>query len=68
MPAYGWLFLLILALFLAGLLVVVFRWLIKQGAPWEKPSEKSALEILKERYARGEVSQEEFEQMKKDLE
>ena len=31
-------------------------------------SEESALEIVKRRYARGEITREEFEAMKKDLE
>jgi len=45
---------------------VVF--LIKYLAKSEvKSNEKTSLDILKERYAKGEINKEEFEQKKKDL-
>lgn len=51
-----------------GLLVV---WLIRQGSqtlPREEQRGETALEILKRRYARGEISKEQFDQMRRDLE
>jgi len=44
--------------------VVGIRWLIGQG---KESRPDSALEILRQRYARGEINKEEFEARKKDL-
>ena len=55
-------------LVLLGLALVV-RWLWRAGSevrPAKLP-EESALEILKKRYARGEIGKEEFETKKRDL-
>ncbi|OGL05016.1 MAG: hypothetical protein A3I03_09635 [Candidatus Rokubacteria bacterium RIFCSPLOWO2_02_FULL_68_19] len=45
-------------------LVLGIRWLIRQGRP---EAGDSALEILRQRYARGEINREEFEAKRKDL-
>lgn len=51
------------------LLVIAIVWIIKAAATGGNSMgrQKSALDILKERYARGEINQETFEQKKKDL-
>jgi len=53
-------------LLLVGL-VLLIRWLWEQGAGKSSQDGESALEILKKRYARGEINKEEFEEKKKDL-
>jgi len=47
-------------------LIFLIKWLIQQK-PAEPSSRENSLEILKKRYARGEIDKEEFEQKKKDL-
>lgn len=54
-----------------GLLIVGIVMLMRSsrgsGACGKREREKSALDILKERYAKGEIEREEFEQKKADL-
>jgi putative membrane protein len=46
--------------------VVLVKWLADR--PGNAPHGNSARDILKERYARGEIDKEEFEQKRRDLE
>jgi len=48
-------------------IVVLVKWLVGSQAAAGAPQGKSALDILKERYARGEIQREEFEEKKRDL-
>jgi putative membrane protein len=48
-----------------GGIVVGIRWLVRQGG---EPRSDRALDILRERYARGEIGKEEFETRRRDLE
>ena len=58
-------FVLFWVLILAGL-VLLIRWLWMQARPAAR-TEESALDILKRRYARGEITREEFETIRRDL-
>lgn len=52
------------------LIIVALVWFITFATRRDSGSsgsEKSAQDILKERYARGEIDREEFEQIRKDL-
>jgi len=48
-------------------IVVFIRWIINQTKLRDTIAGKAPLEILKERYAKGEITKEEFEKIKKDL-
>lgn len=62
---FGMMFMMILfwGLIIVGV-VLAIRWLAGQG---KETRTDSALEILRQRYARGEINKEEFEARKKDL-
>jgi putative membrane protein len=68
----GWLFLVfVVAFWIAVILTIIFliRWLVISTARKGRGPkiEDSAFEILRMRYAKGEINKEEFEQKKKDL-
>jgi putative membrane protein len=48
------------------IIAALAKWVF--GKPANAPHGKTALEILKERYARGEINREEFEQKRRDIE
>ena len=52
------------ALLIAGGVLLV-RYLVRQGRAGDR--QESALEILKRRYAKGEIEKDEFEARRKDL-
>ena len=74
MNGYGWggmgLGMIGMSLFWILLIVAIVMFLKSKGdsgASSVQRQEKSALDILKERYARSEIGREEFEQKKRDL-
>lgn len=66
----GWFgMILMVAFWIAVIVGIVFliRWLAVSSRGHKTSLEDSPLEILKRRYARGEINKEEFDQKKKDL-
>ncbi len=61
---WGWFIIIAGTILIIWLVVRTFR---QNGGSGTRRSERSALEVLKDRYARGEISREEFEAKKKDL-
>lgn len=62
----GWILMILWWLILLFGLTALIHYLIS-GSSSKKNSPKSALDILKERYAKGEISKKEFEEIKKEL-
>ncbi|MFQ5975336.1 MAG: SHOCT domain-containing protein [Candidatus Hydrothermarchaeales archaeon] len=48
-------------------IVLLVKWLVEQSKGATVPAGETALDILKKRYAKGEIGKEEFEEKKKDL-
>lgn len=64
MMGFGFLTMLLFWVFLIVGLFLLAKWLLGQGGIGR---EDSALDILKKRYARGEITKEQFEEFKRDI-
>ena len=64
---FGFIFMLLFwGLVIVGVATLI-RWLLSQSSPNRSSRDKTPWEIVQERYARGEIEREEYEQKKRDL-
>ncbi|MDF1573282.1 MAG: SHOCT domain-containing protein [Bacteroidales bacterium] len=60
---WGW----IIGIFILVAAIIIIVYVVRQNNTVHRQEAKTPLDILKERYARGEIDKTEFEERKKDL-
>lgn len=64
---FGWIFMILFWVLVIVIVLGLGRWLIGMGPQRGGPPEKSARDILDERYARGEIGKAEYEEKRAAL-
>lgn len=64
---FHWLLMLLFWVLIIAGAVLIVRWLIDQARPAGSGTQETAVDILKKRYASGEITKEQFDAMKHDL-
>lgn len=69
MMGYGWGFLMMLVFMIIAVLIIVFfvRYFQSTGRPHYREGGRRALDILDEKYAKGEISEEEYKKKKEHI-
>jgi len=63
----GWIFMILIWVLVIVGIVALVRWFATGSGDRREAQRKTPLEILRERYARGETEREEYEQKRRDL-
>jgi len=66
-PGFGWLSMILFWRLVIIAIAALAKWLMQQSSGGGSPRDKTPLAILQERYARGEIDREEYEQKRQDL-
>lgn len=64
---FGWLMMFLLWIIIIAAVVLGVRWLMNGGKQEGSRREETPLDILKKRYASGEIDNEEFETMRREV-
>jgi len=64
----GFLFMILWWAFIIALVIAAIKWLTHGSRGSRGAGEKSPMEILQERYAKGEITKDEYQEIRKELE